>query len=425
MKSPAPVLLLVGSLLALSFSVAAAQPGWIPQISGTPAPLYSVCFTDLTHGYAVGAWGVGLKTTDGGDTWLPMAMGVGADLHGVSFVGAIGLVVGDEGLILRTTDSGLHWSIVQAGVTDGLRSVQMNGNAAVCGGLSQTILRSTDAGASWLISQTGYFGGGFAGVSMLSPQIAFVGGSNSIFAPLAGRSTDGGAHWSFHTFYPDGNEGDIRSLSFTDASVGYAALGLWDGRGAISRTADGGMNWSSLLFPSELNGIAFPVSDAGQVGFAVGGGGTILKTANAGSSWQSQESGTGQTLRAVSFLDFDHGYAVGDNGVILRTQTGGESPTSGVAVEPEGQILRAWPNPFRANTEIRLRGAPDGPVDLCVFDLRGRMLRTLRMEHGSAGTGSVVWNGTDDSGRPVPTGAYYIQLRSRARSENLTILPLR
>ena len=150
--------------------------------------------------FVVGDAGTIFKTTDAGMTWSPLTSGTTNTLHDVYFFDATqGVAVGEQGLILRTTDGGAVAGRRQRR-GGALRSVSFSGVNGISGGDSQTILYSTDSGASWQISQSGFFGGGFPGAHMLSPSIGFVAGQNSIFQPLVGASTDGGASWDFHTF---------------------------------------------------------------------------------------------------------------------------------------------------------------------------------------------------------------------------------
>jgi len=151
-------------------------------------------------------------------------------------------------LILRTTNGGTGWQSVASGATDNLQSISFSGVNGICGGDSQTILYSTDSGASWQIGQTGFFGGGFQGAHMLSATMGFVAGQNSIFQSLVGTSTDGGSSWAFQNFYFDGNEGGCTDIFFFDQTTGLVSGVLFDGRGAIARTTDGGMNWSTSLY---------------------------------------------------------------------------------------------------------------------------------------------------------------------------------
>jgi photosystem II stability/assembly factor-like uncharacterized protein len=84
---------------------------------------------------------------------------------------------------------------------------------------------------------------------------------------------NGGADWSFHPFYFNGNEGSCDDLFFFDETTGVSSGVLFDGEGAIARTTNGGVDWTSTLFSNGLQGIDFPSPDSG---FVVGYVGTIF-----------------------------------------------------------------------------------------------------------------------------------------------------
>ena len=98
---------------------------------------------------------------------------------------------------------------------------------------------------------------------------------------------------------------------------------VWDGEGAISRTTNGGIDWTSLLYDQGMQGIDFPTTDAG---FAVGWSGRILKSTDEGITWSEQTSGTSVNLIDVHLAsDAFTGLIAGEAGTILRTTNGGES----------------------------------------------------------------------------------------------------
>ena len=302
---------------------------WSAANSGTTNNLNGAYLLDAGVGFAVGDAGTIVKTTDAGMTWSPLTSGTTNALHDVYFFDATqGVAVGEQGLILRTTDGGAGWQGVTSRVRDTLRAISFSGVNGISGGDSQTILYSTDAGASWHVSQTGFFGGGFPGAQMLSATVGFLAGQNSIFQPLLGGSTDGGVSWAFHPFYFDNNEGGATDVFFFDQSTGVVSGTVFDGRGAIARTTDGGMTWSTLFFDQFVQGLHFPQPTSG---FAVGWGGRILHSTDIGITWTDQTSGTSANLNDVSFAsDALRGIAVGDSGTILWTANGGEpvpSPT--------------------------------------------------------------------------------------------------
>lgn len=68
------------------------------------------------------------------------------------------------------------------------------------------------------------------------------------------------------------------------------------------------------------------------------------------------------------------------------------------------------PNPFRTGTAIHFELAHAGRVDLRVFDVNGRTLRTLVDKELGAGTHDVEWRGESDQGARVPPGVYFYRL---------------
>jgi hypothetical protein len=85
--------------------------------------------------------------------------------------------------------------------------------------------------------------------------------------------------------------------------------------------------------------------------------------------------------------------------------------TTGIS-EPGGArvgLMPAQPNPFRASTEIRYSVTAEGPVNLTVYDVAGRHVRTLYS--GTRGPGSYVaaWDGRSDSGVRLGAGIYFLR----------------
>lgn len=69
------------------------------------------------------------------------------------------------------------------------------------------------------------------------------------------------------------------------------------------------------------------------------------------------------------------------------------------------------PNPFNPRTVIRYDLPAASAVDLRVFDLAGRRVRTLRAgQLESAGPHEAVWDGRDDRGLPASAGTYVYRL---------------
>ncbi len=69
------------------------------------------------------------------------------------------------------------------------------------------------------------------------------------------------------------------------------------------------------------------------------------------------------------------------------------------------------PNPFAPFTTISFAVAEQGLVDLSVYDVRGRLVRTLIHDEMVTRLGEVVWDGTDTRRRHVGSGVYFYRLR--------------
>ncbi len=81
-------------------------------------------------------------------------------------------------------------------------------------------------------------------------------------------------------------------------------------------------------------------------------------------------------------------------------------------------VSQNHPNPFNPSTTISF-AVPEnaGQVTLAIFDVSGRMVRTLESGSLSAGSYSRQWNGRDAQGRAVSSGTYFYRLSGDGFSE--------
>jgi len=73
-------------------------------------------------------------------------------------------------------------------------------------------------------------------------------------------------------------------------------------------------------------------------------------------------------------------------------------------------LAPAYPNPFNPSTTLKFENAAEGELRLIIVDSAGRRQRELAAGRFAAGQHSVVWDGRDDAGRPLPSGLYLAQL---------------
>jgi hypothetical protein len=74
------------------------------------------------------------------------------------------------------------------------------------------------------------------------------------------------------------------------------------------------------------------------------------------------------------------------------------------------------PNPFNPTTRIAFSIEHTGPVRLCIYDIAGRLVRTLVSGTREPGPYAEVWDGRSDAGDRVASGIYFYRLESANRS---------
>jgi flagellar hook assembly protein FlgD len=73
-------------------------------------------------------------------------------------------------------------------------------------------------------------------------------------------------------------------------------------------------------------------------------------------------------------------------------------------------LYSPYPNPFNPVTHFKFDIPNLDAVNISVFDLSGKLTRTITNEEYRQGRYSLTWNGRNSQGKIVPTGIYFIQL---------------
>ncbi len=128
---------------------------------GMTSPLLNVWFANDSVGYALGAYGVFLRTQDGGDTWVVEGNRLdnpdNYHLYDIvrSSAGTL-LVVGEAGTLARSLDDGNEWVRVEAPYEGSyFGAVAAGDGSLLIFGLRGNVFRSTDEGATWTAVDTG------------------------------------------------------------------------------------------------------------------------------------------------------------------------------------------------------------------------------------------------------------------------------
>jgi hypothetical protein len=126
-----------------------------------------------------------------------------------------------------------------------------------------------------------------------------------------------------------------------------------------------------------------------------------------------------------------------DDHVFIYRRTSGSNEPIGVLAHPcstsavdaivsgtDGIPLRAFPNPFRAATNIELDRPLGADGRALVYDVAGRRVADLTRTL-APGRRSLRWDGRGPAGRAVSTGVYFLRVREGDRTRSLRLVRLR
>jgi glucose/arabinose dehydrogenase len=74
------------------------------------------------------------------------------------------------------------------------------------------------------------------------------------------------------------------------------------------------------------------------------------------------------------------------------------------------ELGQNFPNPFNPDTTIPFQVKVPGMVEIQIFDINGKHIKTLINEKKDYGDYQVVWDGKDESGHLQPSGVYFYKM---------------
>ncbi|MEN8207940.1 MAG: T9SS type A sorting domain-containing protein [Candidatus Fermentibacteria bacterium] len=354
--------------------------------------------------------------------------------------------------LIKTDSSGNElWSKTYGGpIFEGGKSVQqtIDGGYIISG-----YTNSSGAGMDdiWLIRTD-------ASGNLLWDKV--IGGSGYDMGNCVLTTTDGGILLLGSLFSP-GNNKDVylcrldssgtelwsRTYGGTEADEGLCMLQKADGNIVIAgwtrssgagyadayliETDSSGTELWSQTYGGDGYDFAYDIHQTFDGGYIIGGESSpdgvpsdmyILRTDSSGTELWSQTYGgsmddmgrgilqtaNGQYLLAGTTSAFGQG--LNDMWLICLESdiTGIEEPD--LLLEPVQTLLPAFPNPFSASTTFSFHLEDIRHVEVAVFDLQGRQVKQLTCHVYGPGAHTLLWNGTDSSGRGASRGIYFLRM---------------
>ena len=309
------------------------------------AALHSVEVLGTKVAWAVGDHGTVWRTSDGGESWSLLQIPADVSLRSACFLSKrvgenqvgtsqIAWLAGREtrpytrsgyGVILKTTDGGKSWVTLGEGqLLPPLNYIRFFGpDEGVAVGEATPdfpagVLTTQDGGETWQPAP-GKRTAGWHAAAFAELHDGIVTGPRGMISLVAGTNVAP----------PRLDAASLRGIRAVSSSDGLTAWAVGDGATVLSST-NGGVSWEALnaSFPPELSRFVdfCAVSAANDKVWLTGNpGGCVWHSPDAGVSWTRQATGHSAPIHSLNFANEEIGFAVGAFGTILRTTDGGSS----------------------------------------------------------------------------------------------------
>lgn len=311
------------------------------------AALHAVEVLGKKVAWAVGDHGTVWQTSDGGESWNLLQVPADVSLRSACFLskrvdgGQVGTsqiawlagrgtrpyTRSGYGVILKTTDGGKSWLILGEGqVLPPLNHVRFFGpDEGVAVGEATPdfptgVLTTQDGGESWQPAP-GKRTAGWHAAAFTELNDGIVAGPRGRVSLVAGTNVAP----------PRLDASSLRGIRAVDSADGLTAWAVGDGATVLS-SSNGGVSWEALnaSFPPELSRFVdfAAVSAVNEKVWVAGNpGGCVWHSRDGGTQWTRQATGHSAPIHALNFSTEETGFAVGAFGTILRTTDGGSSWT--------------------------------------------------------------------------------------------------
>jgi 5'-nucleotidase / UDP-sugar diphosphatase len=361
-----------------------------------------------------------IRSVDGGITWeeknnglqFPMALSLAEEPNGDLYAGSWG--------IYRSTDNGENWTATafNFGAFFCFAFNQDSTTNYIFAGSGGGIFRSTDSGASWDTTSNGLPRPTSVDVWALAVTQSgkvYAGTNEGLFA-----STNNGDDWLLvdSIFY----QARIRDIEINSHGHIFIAES-----GRVFRSIDDGQNWVELSIPPHYSlTCALAINSLDHI--FVGG---YLKSTDNGNTWETLNTDLQTENRSLCIDQSGYLFVATSYDGIFKSVLSTLDTLTNIVEEKRKNIplqfnlKQNYPNPFNPETNIPLILAMRNHVVLEIFDILGRKVKTLFSGYMPAGKHKLLWNGKDDAGNQVSSGAYLYRLKAGEQQVTRKMLLLR
>lgn len=312
------------------------------RVTNIPAPFDKGYYLEVVflesnpqYGWICGYNGFILRTTDGGENWAGVTLGLDIQLESINFVNEkVGFTSGQlrspidvRGKLYKTEDGGISWTdITPIGfnpVLWGNYFLDENRGMVIGGGCDsqQHFYRTTNGGSSWALASYEEFGTGLCDLILYDfDGIGYASSSGRIW-----RTNNGGRTWAIFSMSGGADWQEELSIKGKTFLVPYSTeCSGGGGTGGARISTDNALNW--IPFHTGVPMFGTFLHDELR-GWAVGHEASIYYTKDGGKNWSLRNCGVESyiDLDDIYFIDDTTGWTVGD-GVYRFYEIKAENP---------------------------------------------------------------------------------------------------
>jgi photosystem II stability/assembly factor-like uncharacterized protein len=405
--------------------------GWQSVTTPLNTQFLGICFVDSLYGWVSNTNNGSMRSTDGGFTWTVTTF------NDTNFTGAYnsvffldrntGWCTGSAIQIRKTTNGGANWfkqyGPPVAGIAHSIYFFDVN-TGYIVGSKSYNpflpcVVKTTNSGNNWFeISPS------FSGAQNLNDQFWFdanTGWSAGRNALL--KTTNGGLNFTnyFANVPPTGNgQNELLCIWFVNQQTGWIGGSNLENQN-IYKTTNAGINWvfqpnpvSQNNYYAQINDMIFFSPDSGWAVHGTPATGAIMFTSNGGNNWVIEQGNVGW-FQCITYYQRLKAWCGADGGNVWytnMTQPLGISNNNN-EIPKEFSLYQNFPNPFNPSTKIRFDVSSNRTlsetkglnVQLIVYDILGKEVKTLINEQMNPGSYEVDFNASD-----LPSSVYFYRL---------------
>ncbi|MGB3341709.1 MAG: T9SS type A sorting domain-containing protein [bacterium] len=253
--------------------------------------------------------------------------------------------------------------------------------------------KSTNSGSSWtrypLTTTTGY--AYTIEIDPVNSNIVYIGGDGGIY-----KTINAGTSWSGAS---TGITGIVYDMAINPDNTSVLYAGTANG---MYKTTDSGITWSYTGCSNVRSIIIDPMeSNTIYAGTTTG----VYKSTSGGSSWAVINNGLDDTyVTCLGIHPSCYLFAGTESAGMYRWDLNigiGEFNT-----EHLPQEISISPNPSKTRMTISYQLSQATLVNLCVYDIQGRLVKVLVNSTHNAGSYNAIWQGSDNNNNDVAAGVY-------------------